>query len=71
MTPTALAITGGKDVQVDPADLDRIRELVPGDVETHRIPDLTHLLRLDPGRPSLRSYPRNCASPSTPACSRR
>ena len=53
-----LAITGGKDVQVDPADLDEIRRLVPGEVEVHRIPDLTHLLRRDPGRPSTRSYPR-------------
>ncbi|WP_371782328.1 alpha/beta hydrolase [Streptosporangium subroseum] len=53
-----LAITGGKDVQVDPADLDEIRRLVPGEVEAHRIPDLTHLLRRDPGRPSARSYPR-------------
>ncbi|WP_436758150.1 alpha/beta hydrolase family protein [Streptosporangium sp. V21-05] len=40
-----LAITGDKDVQVDPADLDEIRRLVPGEVEVHRIPDLTHLLR--------------------------
>ncbi|MER7010686.1 alpha/beta hydrolase [Saccharopolyspora sp. NPDC000359] len=53
-----LAITGGKDVQVDPADLAEIRRLVPGDVEVHQIPDLTHLLRRDPGRPSVRSYRR-------------
>lgn len=52
-----LAITGDKDVQVDPADLAEIRRLVPGDVEVHRIPDLTHLLRRAPGRPSVRSYP--------------
>ncbi|MER5644859.1 alpha/beta fold hydrolase [Streptosporangium sp. NPDC002524] len=53
-----LAITGGKDVQVDPADLDEIRRLVLGEVEIHRIPDLTHPLRRDPGRPSMLSYPR-------------
>ncbi|MEV6449594.1 alpha/beta hydrolase [Amycolatopsis sp. NPDC051716] len=58
-----LAITGGKDVQVDPADLDRIRDLVPGEVETHRIPDLTHLLRRDPGRLSVRSYPAQLRKP--------
>jgi hypothetical protein len=58
-----LAITGAKDVQVDPADLDEIRRLVPGDVEVHRIPDLTHLLRRDPGRPSVRSYPRQLRRP--------
>lgn len=58
-----LAITGGKDVQVDPADLDRIRELVPGEVEVHRIPDLTHLLRRDEGRSSVRSYPAQLRRP--------
>lgn len=58
-----LAITGGKDVQVDPADLDEIRRLVPGDVKVHRIPDLTHVLRRDPGRPSVRSYPRLLRQP--------
>jgi pimeloyl-ACP methyl ester carboxylesterase len=58
-----LAITGDKDIQVDPADLGEIRRLVPGEVEVHRIPDLTHLLRLDPGRPSVRSYPRLLRQP--------
>ncbi|MEV6864108.1 alpha/beta fold hydrolase [Streptosporangium subroseum] len=58
-----LAITGGKDIQVDPADLDEIRRLVPGEVEVHRIPDLTHLLRRDPGRPSARSYRRLLRGP--------
>jgi pimeloyl-ACP methyl ester carboxylesterase len=61
-----LAITGGKDLQVDAADLDEIRRLVPGDVETHRIPDLTHLLRRDPGRPSALSYPRLLRRPVDP-----
>lgn len=58
-----LAITGDKDVQVDPADLHEIRELVPGEVEVHRIADLTHLLRREPGLPSVRSYPRQLRSP--------
>lgn len=58
-----LAITGGKDIQVDSADLDEIRRLVPGEVEVHRIPDLTHPLRRDSGRPSLRSYPRLLRGP--------
>ncbi len=58
-----LAITGGKDVQVDAADLDEIRKLVPGEVEVHRIPDLTHVLRRDPGRPSVRSYRRLLRAP--------
>ncbi|MEU1586859.1 alpha/beta fold hydrolase [Micromonospora sp. NPDC005710] len=58
-----LAITGDKDVQVDPADLDEIRRLVPGDITVHRIPDLTHVLRRDHGRPSVRSYRRLLREP--------
>ena len=59
-----LAITGGKDVQVDPADLDGIRQ---AGARRGRGPpdpaDLTHLLRRDPGRPSVRSYPRLLRQP--------
>ncbi|MEV4626648.1 alpha/beta fold hydrolase [Micromonospora sp. NPDC049523] len=61
-----LAITGGKDIQVDPADLDEIRRLVRGDVNVHRIPDLTHSLRRDPGPASVRSYPRLLRQPVDP-----
>lgn len=58
-----LAITGGKDIQVDPEDLDVIRRLVPGEVEIRRPADLTHLLRHDPGEPSMRSYRRLLSQP--------
>ncbi|GAB1820074.1 alpha/beta hydrolase family protein [Herbidospora sp. RD11066] len=58
-----LAITGEKDVQVDPGDLDVIRRLVPADVDTQLVPDLTHLLRRDPGPASVRSYPRQLRQP--------
>ncbi|MFG1643455.1 alpha/beta hydrolase family protein [Amycolatopsis sp. NPDC049252] len=61
-----LAITGGKDVQVDAADLAEIRRLVPGRAEVHRIDDLTHLLRRDPGAASVRSYPRLLRRPVDP-----
>ncbi|MEO3855603.1 alpha/beta fold hydrolase [Acrocarpospora sp. B8E8] len=61
-----LAITGGKDIQVDPADLAEIRRLVPGEVEIHLIPDLTHLLRRDPSPASVRSYPRLLRQPIDP-----
>lgn len=44
-----LAITGSKDNQVDPDDLDEIAELARGPVDTHRFPDLTHMLRRCPG----------------------
>jgi len=61
-----LAITGAKDLQTDPADLDRMRELVPGDFEGHVIPDVTHLLRAEPGTPSLRTYKRQARRPIDP-----
>ncbi|GAA1018634.1 acyl-CoA thioester hydrolase [Acrocarpospora pleiomorpha] len=61
-----LAITGGKDIQVDPADLEEIRRLVRGEVEIHLVSDLTHLLRRDPGPASARSYPRLLRQPVDP-----
>ncbi len=61
-----LAVTGDKDLQVDPADLDVIRRLVPGETEVHRVSCLTHVLRRDGGRPSLRSYRRLLRDPVDP-----
>ena len=43
-----LAITGSKDIQVNPADLDVMAGLVRSEFEPHVVPDLTHLLRADP-----------------------
>jgi uncharacterized protein len=51
-----LAVTGAKDLQVDSADLDVIAATVPGGATVHRIPDLTHTLRRQPGPPSLNRY---------------
>jgi uncharacterized protein len=51
-----LAITGDKDLQVDPDDLKLIAETVPGPVETVLVPDLTHVLRRDPKPPSVGAY---------------
>jgi pimeloyl-ACP methyl ester carboxylesterase len=58
-----LAITGEKDLQVDPLDLDVVTSLVPGGADIRRVPDLTHVLRRDPGTASLRSYPRLLRQP--------
>ena len=55
-TVPVLAVTGAKDLQVDPADLPRIAELVPGDVETVLVPDLTHILRRDEQEASFARY---------------
>lgn len=53
-----LAITGAKDIQVDPDDLHAIAAVVPGEVDTARVPHLTHLLRRDPHPPTLSAYRR-------------
>jgi pimeloyl-ACP methyl ester carboxylesterase len=58
-----LAITGSKDIQVDPADLDRMQELVKGKFESHLVPDLTHMLRTDPGSPSTGTYAEQVKRP--------
>ncbi|WP_165945736.1 alpha/beta fold hydrolase [Micromonospora sp. KC606] len=51
-----LAITGSKDIQVDPADVARIGRLVTGPFDGEVPTDLTHLLRRDPGPPGLWRY---------------
>ena len=56
ITVPVLAITGDKDLQVDPADLEVIAATVRGPVTTRRVPDLTHILRRDPAPPSIRDY---------------
>lgn len=56
LTMPVLALTGAKDLQVDPDDLRLVERLVPGPVQTHRVPDLTHILRRDAKPPSLSAY---------------
>jgi len=51
-----LAITGSKDIQVNPADLEKMSGLIQSEFESHEIADLTHLLRTDPGEPSMAAY---------------
>lgn len=58
VTCPVLAISGDKDIQVDPQDVLKIADLARGDVEQHIIPNMTHLLRLDYGTPSLLEYNR-------------
>lgn len=53
VTCPVLLIGGEKDVQCPPADAPRIAEIVGGPSEAHVIPDLTHILRSEPGPPSL------------------
>jgi len=47
-----LAITGSKDVQVNPADLEVVAAEAPPPTATALIPDVDHLLRLEPAATS-------------------
>jgi uncharacterized protein len=61
-----LAITGDNDLSIDPRDLDEIARLVPGPVEAHLVPSLTHLLRRDPRPSSPRNYREQFRHPVDP-----
>lgn len=62
-----LALTGGKDLQAPPGDLEVIAALAPGPVDVRRPANLTHLLRHDPADPaSLRDYKRQLREPVDP-----
>ncbi|MGY1804945.1 alpha/beta hydrolase family protein [Blastococcus sp. SYSU D00922] len=63
VTVPVLALTGAKDLQVDPADLPVIEATVPGPVTAVLVPDLTHTLRTQAGPPSLGAYKREIRGP--------
>ncbi|MDW3177800.1 MAG: alpha/beta fold hydrolase [Acidimicrobiia bacterium] len=58
-----LAITGSKDVQVNPADVERIVELAGEDSSGHVLEDVTHLLRSDDGPATVRTYKKQIKRP--------
>lgn len=58
-----LAITGSKDIQVDPADISLMEKLVQGEFEGHVLPDVTHLLRADSGQPTIKNYSEQIKRP--------
>lgn len=58
-----LAITGSKDIQADPEDIERMRALVPSTFEGHVHEDVTHLLRSDDGPASTRTYKQQMKRP--------
>ena len=58
-----LAITGSKDIQVDPADLRRMSEIVQTDFEYHEVPNVSHILRIDDGEPCLSTYKKQARQP--------
>lgn len=61
-----LALTGTKDIQVDPNDLKLMAGLIKTGFESHEVPDLTHTLRTDPGPPSMSTYKRQSLKPVDP-----
>ena len=63
MRVPVLAITGAKDIQVDPLDIERMGELVSAPFSGHIPDDLTHLLRTHDGPPSLRTYKKQAKRP--------
>ena len=64
-----LAITGSKDVQVDPADLRVIAQTTPN-AQVREVPDVDHILRHEPGPHSNpRHYGRQIEQPLDPRVS--
>jgi len=63
ITAPVLAITGGKDLQVNPDDLEVIAATVPTPVETRRPADVTHILRADPNAPTIGAYKKLAKQP--------
>jgi uncharacterized protein len=62
-----LAITGRSDLQADPADVGRIGELVSTPFSGESPDGLTHLLRVSPDAPSLRTYAKQLRDPVDPS----
>jgi pimeloyl-ACP methyl ester carboxylesterase len=58
-----LAITGAKDVQVNPDDIAEMEEIVPTEFTGAVLPDVTHLLRRDDGPAGLKTYKKQMKRP--------
>ncbi len=61
-----LAVTGSKDLQVDPDDVEQICALVPSECAGHVVDGITHLLRDEPGPPSVKTYKKQAKRPLDP-----
>jgi hypothetical protein len=58
-----LAITGSKDIQVNPFDLQRMAGLIKSEFEWHEVPDVTHILRTEAGEATLSTYRQQIQRP--------
>jgi alpha-beta hydrolase superfamily lysophospholipase len=61
-----LALTGSKDIQVDPDDLERMAHLLKSPFEHHLIRDMTHILRVEEGDASVSKYREETNKPLEP-----
>jgi len=61
-----LAITGAKDIQVAPDNLEVMATLVKGPFESHVLPEVTHLLRAKAGPGGLGTYKEQIKRPVDP-----
>jgi alpha-beta hydrolase superfamily lysophospholipase len=61
-----LAVTGDRDLQVDPDDLDLMRDLVKGPFEAVRPAGVTHLLRAEGKKTGLSGYREQARRPVDP-----
>jgi pimeloyl-ACP methyl ester carboxylesterase len=66
ITVPILAITGEKDIQTDPEDLRIMAKLVKSEFEYHTVPNVTHILRIEDGEPSLSHYKKQVKQPTAP-----
>jgi len=58
-----LALTGSKDIQVNPSDLQCMAGLANSEFEWHEVPDITHILRAEAGEPTLSTYRQQVRRP--------
>jgi uncharacterized protein len=61
-----LAISGSRDIQVDPGDLERMARLVKAPFEPHLIQGMTHLLRVGEGAAEISKYREEIKKPVEP-----
>jgi uncharacterized protein len=61
-----LVIGGEKDLQCNPADVERIAKLAKGSVDAHVVKNLTHVLRFDEGEPSILGTSKLISNPIEP-----
>ncbi len=60
---SSLIIGGSKDIQCTPNEVKTIEGLIEGNVETHIIENMSHILRLEPDKPSVFNYPKLLKEP--------